>query len=142
MRIGFVSLPVVGHLNPMTAFACSLQSRGHDIAFIGVPDVEPFARAAGLKFVPYCEDEYPAGSICPTLRTCVAATWPRGDALEYPRGIYWPFHRRIETVAQETGLDCLGTIPSNVIVVRTAPQIELLKRAVALYHVCGDKHCS
>ena len=51
MKIGFVSLPVVGHLNPMTALARRLQSRGHEIVFIGVPDVEPFARAAGLKFV-------------------------------------------------------------------------------------------
>src|SRR5215468_8552292 len=63
MKIGFISLPVVGHLNPMTALARRLQSRGHEIVFIGVPDVEPFARAAGLKFVPYCESEYPVGSI-------------------------------------------------------------------------------
>ena len=63
MKIGFVSLPVAGHLNPMTALARTLQSRGHDVVYIGVPDVEPFARAAGLDFVPYCEDEYPAGSI-------------------------------------------------------------------------------
>jgi zeaxanthin glucosyltransferase len=63
MKIGFISLPVVGHLNPMTALARRLQSRGHDIVFIGVPDVEPFAHGAGLKFVPYCENEYPAGSI-------------------------------------------------------------------------------
>ena len=63
MKIGFVSLPVVGHLNPMTALARRLQSRGHEIVFIGVPDVEPFARAAGLKFVTFCENEYPAGSI-------------------------------------------------------------------------------
>jgi MGT family glycosyltransferase len=33
------------------------------VVFIGVPDVEPFARAAGLNFVPFCENEYPAGSI-------------------------------------------------------------------------------
>src|SRR5215471_16134156 len=63
MKIGFISLPVVGHLNPMTAVARGLQSRGHEIVFIGVPDVEPFANAAGLKFIPFCEDEYPAGSI-------------------------------------------------------------------------------
>jgi zeaxanthin glucosyltransferase len=63
MKIGFVSLPVAGHLNPMTALARRLQSRGHEVVFIGVPDVEPFARAAGLRFVPFCENEYPAGSI-------------------------------------------------------------------------------
>src|SRR5215471_590509 len=63
MKIGFISLPVVGHLNPMTALARRVQSRGHEVVFIGVPDVEPFARAAGLRFVPFSENEYPAGSI-------------------------------------------------------------------------------
>jgi zeaxanthin glucosyltransferase len=63
MKIGFISLPVVGHLNPMTALARKLQLRGHEVIFIGVPDVEPFARAAGLNFASYCDDEYPTGSI-------------------------------------------------------------------------------
>ena len=63
MKIGFVSMPYVGHLNPMTTLARRLQSRGNEVVFFGVPDVEPFARAAGLDFVPYGETEYPLGSI-------------------------------------------------------------------------------
>jgi MGT family glycosyltransferase len=63
MKIGFVSMPLSGHLNPMTALARKLQSRGNEVVFFGVPDVEPFARAAGLDFVPYGEAEYPVGSI-------------------------------------------------------------------------------
>ena len=63
MKIGFVSTPLAGHLNPMTALARRLQSRGNEVVFFGVPDVEPFARAAGLDFVPYGETEYPVGSI-------------------------------------------------------------------------------
>ena len=63
MKIGFVSVPLSGHLNSMTALARRLQSRGNEVVFFGVPDVEPFARAAGLNFVPFCENEYPAGSI-------------------------------------------------------------------------------
>src|ERR1700742_3830816 len=63
MKIGFVSMPLSGHLNPMTALARRLQSRGHEVVFFGVPDVEPFARAAGLDFVPYGEREFPIGSI-------------------------------------------------------------------------------
>jgi len=62
MKIAFLSMPLLKHLNPMTALARRLQSRGHDKVFIGVPDVEFFARAADLKFVPFCEQEYPAGS--------------------------------------------------------------------------------
>lgn len=63
MKIGFVSMPLSGHLNPMTALARRVKSRGNDVVFFGVPDVEPFARAAGLDFVPYGEAEYPVGSI-------------------------------------------------------------------------------
>ena len=63
MKIGFVSMPLSGHLNPMTALARRLQSHGNEVVFFGVPDVEPFARAAGLDFAPFCESEYPAGSI-------------------------------------------------------------------------------
>ena len=63
MKIGFVSMPLSGHLNPMTALARRLQSRGNEVVFFGVPDVEPFARAAGLEFVTYGEREYPVDSI-------------------------------------------------------------------------------
>jgi len=63
MKIGFVTLPVTGHLNAMTTLARKLQSRGHDVVFIGVPDVEPSVRAANLKFESYCEDEFPVGSV-------------------------------------------------------------------------------
>jgi MGT family glycosyltransferase len=63
MKIGFVSMPLSGHLNPMTALGRKLKSRGNEVVFFGVPDVEPFARAAGLDFVPYGEAEYPVGSI-------------------------------------------------------------------------------
>jgi UDP:flavonoid glycosyltransferase YjiC (YdhE family) len=36
MRIGFLSLPVPGHLNPMTTLAGKLQSRGHDVVFMSL----------------------------------------------------------------------------------------------------------
>ena len=61
--IGFLSLPLTGHLNPMTALALKLQSRGHEVVFIGVPDIEPVVRAADLDFIPFCETEYPPGSV-------------------------------------------------------------------------------
>src|SRR5260370_7634601 len=63
MKIGFISLPLTGHLNPMTALARKLQSRKHEVVFIGVPDAEPIVRAANLDFVPFGEKEYPVGSI-------------------------------------------------------------------------------
>jgi len=63
MKIGFLSLPVTGHLNSMTGLARKLHSRGHEVVFFGVPDTERAIRAAGLHFVPFCEREYPPGSI-------------------------------------------------------------------------------
>ena len=36
MKVGFVSMPVTGHLNPMTALARKLQSRGNEVVFIGL----------------------------------------------------------------------------------------------------------
>jgi len=62
MRIGFLSLPVPGHLNPMTALARKLQSRGRDVVFLSLADVAPFVEAAGLPFEPVSETAYPAGA--------------------------------------------------------------------------------
>jgi hypothetical protein len=64
VKIAFIGHPASGHLNPMTALARRVQSRGHEVVFIiGVPDTEPVVRASGLTFVPYCEEEFPAGSL-------------------------------------------------------------------------------
>jgi zeaxanthin glucosyltransferase len=65
-KIGFLSLPLTGHLNPMTALARKLQSRGNEVVFIGVPDIEPVVRAANIEFAPYCENEFPPGSVAKT----------------------------------------------------------------------------
>src|SRR5215470_16365115 len=63
MRVAFLSLPVPGHLNPMTALARKYQARGHDVVFLSLPDVAPFVQAAQLPFVPCAEDAYPQGSL-------------------------------------------------------------------------------
>jgi len=68
MRIGFLSLPVPGHLNPMTTLARKLQSRGHDVVFMSLADVAPCVEAAGLPFVPCSEAAYPAGSLGKLVR--------------------------------------------------------------------------
>jgi MGT family glycosyltransferase len=38
------------------------------VVFIGVPDAEPSIRAANLNFVPFCEKEYPVGSVAKRWR--------------------------------------------------------------------------
>jgi zeaxanthin glucosyltransferase len=63
MKIAFISVPVPGHLNPMSVLARKLQSRNHEIVFMCLPDTEPLVRAAGLPFIPCCENEFPIGSV-------------------------------------------------------------------------------
>jgi zeaxanthin glucosyltransferase len=59
MKIGFVSLPVPGHFNPISAVARQLRSRNHDVAMISLSLIEPHARAADLPFIPFGEKEFP-----------------------------------------------------------------------------------
>jgi glycosyltransferase, MGT family len=47
----------------MTTLARRLRSRGHDVVSISIPDAEPFVRGAGLPFVPYCQKDFPVGSL-------------------------------------------------------------------------------
>jgi zeaxanthin glucosyltransferase len=62
MKIGFLSIPLTGHLHPMTALGRKMQARGHDITFFGLPDAARIVRSAGLDFVPFGEEEYPVGT--------------------------------------------------------------------------------
>jgi zeaxanthin glucosyltransferase len=63
MKLGFISLPFIGHLNPMATLARKMRSRGHEVVFMGIPDIESAIHAAGLTFIPYCENEFPMGSL-------------------------------------------------------------------------------
>jgi zeaxanthin glucosyltransferase len=60
MKIGFLSFPVPGHFNPMSALARQLQSRNHDVVMFSLPVGESLARAADLPFIPFGEKEFPA----------------------------------------------------------------------------------
>jgi zeaxanthin glucosyltransferase len=68
MKIAFVCAPVSGHLNPMTALARKLKSRGHDVIFISTPDAESIVQAAEIPFSSYCAGEFPPGSSAEGLR--------------------------------------------------------------------------
>jgi zeaxanthin glucosyltransferase len=61
VKIAIVSLPVTGHLNPMSALAVKLKSLGHEIVFISVPDAEARAIAAGLRFITVAAEHLPLG---------------------------------------------------------------------------------
>jgi zeaxanthin glucosyltransferase len=62
MKFGFIAAPVAGHMNPMIALGRRLQSRGHEVVFFNILDVEALVRKAGLGFVAYGEQTHPLGS--------------------------------------------------------------------------------
>jgi zeaxanthin glucosyltransferase len=84
MRIAFLGVRVPGHLNPMTTLARRLKARGHDVVFISVLDTEPYVHAAQLPFLPYCEKEFPLGSV--RQRTNQQSKLQGQDALEFVIG--------------------------------------------------------
>ena len=82
MKIGFVSLPFTGHLNPMATLARKMQTRGYEVVFIGIPDIESSIRSAGLIFAPHCEKEFPSGLPGKTSRIHLKAA-RIGSSAEY-----------------------------------------------------------
>ena len=52
MKLGFISINVPGHLNPMTALARQLQTRNHEVVFLYS------SGAAGLPFIPGPEKDH------------------------------------------------------------------------------------
>jgi zeaxanthin glucosyltransferase len=109
VRIGFASIRVPGHLNPMTALARKVQARGHDVALIAVPDAEPFVQAAGIPFVPFCEKEYPKGSL--SSRVTKLSTMQGEEAIKFTMeavaGTLEAAFRNLPQTIHEAGVDGL-----------------------------------
>lgn len=66
-RIGIISPPVPGHLNPFIALALTLRDQGHEVVFVQMADVGARVRRAGLEFVPIGAADHPPGSLPASL---------------------------------------------------------------------------
>src|SRR5262245_55114781 len=62
-RIGILSFSSPGHYYPLTALGRRLQSRGHDVVYFQVADLESPIRAAGLRFRQIGQHDFPLGSL-------------------------------------------------------------------------------
>ena len=62
-RIGILSFSSPGHFYPLTALGRRLQSRGHEVVYFQVADLEQPIRAAGLRFRQIGRDDFPPGSL-------------------------------------------------------------------------------
>src|SRR5262249_42930880 len=62
-RIGILSFSSPGHYYPLTALGRRLQSRGHEVVYFQVADLEPPIRAAGLEFHQIGQEDFPLGAL-------------------------------------------------------------------------------
>src|ERR1700743_2259228 len=62
-RIVILSFSSPGHFYPLTALGRRLQSRGHDVVYFQVADLEKPIRASGLRFRQIGQDDFPPGSL-------------------------------------------------------------------------------
>jgi zeaxanthin glucosyltransferase len=109
MKIGFISMPLTGHLNSMIALARKMKARGNHVIFIGIPDVKPFVSAAGLEFVAFGEADLPLGSsadiVAPVAKLHGAATrWTIQGA---GRAMFQLASQHLPRVITETGIEAL-----------------------------------
>lgn len=51
LRIGLISSPVPGHINPMSCIGRELKRRGHEVFFFNIEDTKEKITAEGLNFV-------------------------------------------------------------------------------------------
>ncbi|MDR7009375.1 glycosyltransferase [Paraburkholderia strydomiana] len=110
MKIGFISMPLTGHLNSMLALARRMQARGNDIVFIGIPDVEHAVRAAGLKFAPFGEAELPLGSSADIVAPVAKLYGPaatRWTIEQAGRAMFQLASQYLPNVIAETGVEAL-----------------------------------
>ena len=62
-RIGILSFSSPGHFYPLTALGRRLQSRGHEVVYFQVADLEQPIRVAGLRFRQIGRNDFPLGSL-------------------------------------------------------------------------------
>ena len=72
-RIGILSFSSPGHYYPLTALGRRLQSRGHEVVYFQVADLERPIRAAGLEFRQIGREDFPPARSARGMRRSVSS---------------------------------------------------------------------
>src|SRR5215471_12775740 len=131
MRVAFLSLPVPGHLNPMTALARTYQARGHDVVFFSLLDVAPFVQAAQLPFVACAEDAYPQGSLgkyLPQLSRLSGTEALSYTVNEMMKGYTESLFRSLPETLHKSGADA-------IVLDQYQPYVELIPKSLGMPYV-------
>lgn len=59
-RIGFLTMPWSGHLNPFAALALEIKARGYEVLFFHLPEFADEFGSRGLPFRDYATERFPA----------------------------------------------------------------------------------
>ncbi|MGE3311170.1 MAG: glycosyltransferase [Limisphaerales bacterium] len=62
-RLGLLTPPISGHLNPALSVARELRDRGYHMTYFGLPDARTRVLAAGIEFHPLCQSTHPEGTV-------------------------------------------------------------------------------
>ncbi|MDV2991616.1 MAG: Zeaxanthin glucosyltransferase [Chroococcidiopsis sp. SAG 2025] len=62
-HFGILCPAETGHLNTVLPLGCELQSRGHEVSWIGILDGQPKVLSAGLNFLAIAESDCPQGTM-------------------------------------------------------------------------------
>ena len=71
--VGILSYSSPGHYYPLTALGRRLQSRGHEVVYLQVGDLERPIRAAGLQFRQIGREDFPLGALRPGMRSSASS---------------------------------------------------------------------
>lgn len=66
-HFGIICPPYPGHLNPQTALGRELQSRGHQVTVLQIPDVADLVKTEGVAFRAIGQSTYQPGSLANTF---------------------------------------------------------------------------
>ncbi|AFZ31456.1 glycosyltransferase, MGT family [Gloeocapsa sp. PCC 7428] len=66
-HFGIICPPYLGHLNPLAALGRELQSRGHRVTFLQIPDLALKVQSQGINYYPIGEAIYQPGSMAQTF---------------------------------------------------------------------------
>ncbi len=108
-RIGILSFSSPGHYYPLTALGRRLQSRGHEVVYFQVADLERPIRAAGLEFRQIGREEFPPGSFRARMRSSVSsrASPPCGADLRGIKRKAMMLFRDAPAAIRDEGVDSL-----------------------------------
>ncbi|MBW4604652.1 MAG: glycosyltransferase [Calothrix sp. FI2-JRJ7] len=130
-HFGVICPPYPGHLNPLAALARELQSRGHYVTFLQIPDLELKVQLEGVNFYPIGQNIYRPGSIAETF-----AQLGKLSAIEALRYSLDFETQMVEIICQDAPRAIAATGIEALLVDQLAPAGETVAEYLDLPFIC------